>query len=171
MNIKCQLMLFMFVNMYIINVFVFVLQCLGGFMKRLVYNTPELKFDIELADNVTVVYGDGNVGKTCIYNKLMDAVNKKQISYNIFFINMQSLYNVPLLQEKHNENTLIIIDDFDVVRIKRPEIITWLNYSINQVLIFGRDLHDLRVDKHYLYRISRIGSVLLFKPMLSTRSC
>lgn len=43
-------------------------------MKYLEYNTSELQFKLELSGETTVVYGDGNVGKTCIFNKLFDAV-------------------------------------------------------------------------------------------------
>lgn len=136
-------------------------------MKVLKYDTPELRFSIELADNTTAVYGDGNVGKTCIYNKLMNAANAKQLEYDVLFINMQTQYNVALLQ-KHVD-ALFIIDDFDAIRLVRPEIITYLNNSINQVLLFGRDLEDLRIDKHYLYYTVSCENNITFVPVCAER--
>lgn len=138
-------------------------------MRYLEYNTPELQFKIELSGDTTVVYGDGNIGKTCIFNKLYDAVMQGKLPNNIYFVNMRLLPNVPLIKEVHSPETLIIIDDFDAVRVVYPEIVTWINMSINRVLIFGRNLHNLRVDKHYLYRAKQNGTQLEFTPMLARR--
>lgn len=136
-------------------------------MRYLRCKTQELQFCIELADHTTAVYGDGNTGKTCIFNKLIAAVNTKQCADKFLFINMNMLYNVKLLQQRCN--ALFIIDDFDAVRQVRPEIVELLNYSINQVLLFGRDLEGVRVDKHYLYRTNRTGNMLSFIPMFAEK--
>lgn len=132
-------------------------------MKYLKYDTPELQFCIELADNTTAIFGNGNTGKTCIFNKLINAVNRREIPDNFLFINMNMLYNIKILKEPCD--ALFIIDDFDAIRQVRPEIVKILNYSINQVLIFGRDLRGLRIDKHYLYRSERNGNHITFDPV------
>lgn len=132
-------------------------------MKYLKYDAPDLHFCIKLADNTTAVFGDGNTGKTCIFNKLIEAVNRKEISDDFLFINMRMLYNIKML--KQYCDALFIIDDFDAIRILRPEIVEILNYSINQVLVFGRNIDGLRIDKHYLYCSEREGSKLIFNPV------
>lgn len=133
-------------------------------MQYLTYKTPELQFSLRLSDTVTAVYGDGNTGKTCIFNKLVEGVNTGEIADNLLFINMQMLYNVKLL--KNPNSALIIIDDFDTVRLVHPEIVTYLNAQQNQVLLFGRDLQDVYIDKYFLYTSMQKGNEIIFKPVL-----
>jgi GTPase SAR1 family protein len=124
-----------------------------------------LSFSLELAANsATVVWGDGNIGKTLIFSRLKEAAMKRKIKGTYVFINMQSINNVDLLANA--VDALFVIDDFDIVRMVRPEIVTYLNQFRNQALVFGRMLDDLYVDKHYLYNAKQDGNTILFSPVL-----
>lgn len=119
-----------------------------------------LNFHLKLSDTVTMLLGDGNRGKTCIFNKLQEQANKGKID-NIFFINLKTLYNIDML--KTNADALFLIDDFDAVRIVRPDIVNLINRTGHQVLLLGRDMRGLRVDKKFVYYVSREGCNIYFE--------
>lgn len=119
-----------------------------------------LNFHLKLSDTVTMLLGDGNMGKTCIFNKLQEQANKGKID-NIFFINLKTLYNIDML--KTNADALFLIDDFDAVRIVRPDIVNLINRTGHQVLLLGRDMRGLRVDKKFVYYVSREGCNIYFE--------
>lgn len=131
-------------------------------MKYLDFETPKLKLHLELDEFTTAVIGDGNIGKTYIFNEMANAAAARTIPDNFFFINTDSLYMVKVLQDP--VDALFVIDEFDAVRLMRPEIIKYLDMQINQVLLFGRDLHNIRINKHYLYIASRHDNKIVFRP-------
>lgn len=128
-------------------------------------HTKELSFDIPLSCvSATVVWGDGNVGKTLIYTKLQEATLEGKIKGNFVFINMETANNISLLANR--TGVVFIIDDFDILRLVHPEIVTYLNQVQNQALVFGRMLDDLYVDKHYMYYAKQKGHSILFTPVI-----
>lgn len=122
-----------------------------------------IEFKLKLSETITMVFGDGNTGKTCIFNFLKNYANKGKLK-NIIFIDMTTLYNVDIL--KTNSSALFLIDDYDVVKLMRPEIIELLNKTGHQALIFGRDIEGLRVDKRYLYYAKRKNNHIFFDSVM-----
>jgi hypothetical protein len=137
------------------------------FLGKLVLSlhNKNINFDIPLSPNTaTAVWGSGNTGKTCIYTLLQDAVNNKQVCGDYVFINIKSINNIFLLKEP--VSAIFIIDDFDIIRDIRPEIIEYVNYAIHPVLLFGRNLSGVSVNKHYLYNSYNRGNTIYFKPVM-----
>lgn len=108
---------------------------------------------IPLTELNNILLGNGNVGKTCLFKQLCAAVNKKEVAGKFLFIDIASMYNIKLI-ENIADDCLVVIDNFDAVRVRCPEIIDYLLKYKPQTLIFGRDVFDLPCNKHYVYFVS-----------------
>ena len=97
-----------------------------------------------------VILGNGNTGKTFIFKKLREQVALGKIKGKFLFIDKEAVNNVQQIKKVYGDY-LIVIDHFDAVRVKCPEIIGLLNKYKPQTLIFGRDVFDLPSNKHFVY--------------------
>lgn len=100
----------------------------------------------------TILIGDGNTGKSCLFKKLKEAVNNGEISGTFLFIDSTTMYNIEHI--KTIKADLIVIDDFDYVKAMHPEIVTYLNKYKPRALIMGRDVFMLCSNKHYVFTVS-----------------
>lgn len=119
-------------------------------LHKLSFRLNDYAIDIPLTMLNNVILGAGNVGKTCLFKKLQESVNNKKIEGKFLFIDLDHLYNISLIERVYSDY-LVIIDQFDAVRVKCPEIIGLLNKYKPQTLIFGRDVFDLPSNKHFVY--------------------
>lgn len=100
----------------------------------------------------TALTGDSGSGKTYIFNAIRQLQQMGRFEYKVFLINDNNWYDC-----QHIENmtdTLIIIDNWEVISLKYPKIKELLNTDSIQSLVIGRDFEDLRLHRDYVYRLN-----------------
>lgn len=118
-------------------------------LKQLKFVTRDnIVVNIPLNWNVTLITGDGNTGKTYIYNELQYYAN--QNNCKVIFINFHSMNYIQMLGNIGPEY-MVVVDDYDAVVLKHPELPEILNRGVQQSLVFGRDTYGLRVGLRYTF--------------------
>ena len=129
-------------------------------LKRLTYITPELYWDLPLSEFITVVHGDGNTGKSYIFQKLEEQARAGKL--NVVLIDERNPSVIETL--KHRLDCLFVIDNYDEVWGMRPDVVDILAKTTNQVLIFGRDFLNFPYDKRFDFVARRCGRNVIFEP-------
>ena len=112
---------------------------------------------IPLGWKYTLITGNGDTGKTYIFKELsLYASNNNK---SMVFLNQLTLQYVKMLPSL-SEDILIVVDNFDLIRLSHPEITDILNNMLNQVLLIGRDCLGLRVGWDNEFYLVRKGNIL-----------
>ena len=116
-----------------------------------------ITFDFKLRRHITIIAGNSSTGKSLFYSTLEKTVadyNANNISNNQFDYSKVVLFNakcnlslVDIL--KPLKGYLIVLDNFDYLRGKYPDIMDFINRDIdNQFIIIGRRIAGLFTDIH-----------------------
>ena len=114
----------------------------------------------------TVLLGNSNTGKSYIYNSLKQLATDGKLNFECICFDPDdctALRNT----FRHPFDGLIVLEDFDILRIKFPELVDWLNNQDHQVLLIGRNLNGVMTYIWYLFEIVNKGKMLGVKPALS----
>lgn len=118
-----------------------------------------VEIEIKLDSAITAVTAEGNVGKTYVFNALQAYKNSNvlaKLPFNYFLINDCNVTDCAFIPSL--KDTLIVIDNWDVVKEAYPQVQTMLNTQHYQCLVFGRDLDGLRINRDYLLRLRQKGN-------------
>lgn len=109
------------------------------------------RFNIPLYYATTVIYCGGGTGKSFIFNQLQELKSQCKLKRSLLLINELNIMDCAWITQL--KDTLVIIDNYEVVREVYPEIVKILNSEKYQCLIFGRNINDLRLNRDYIFKL------------------
>lgn len=110
---------------------------------------------IPLTCTNTVLWGDSNTGKSYIFKDLKILACNRKLPFHCVCIDRSNSSTVIDILS-HEVNGLIVIDDFDIIYEAYPEIKSPINTVRNQVLIIGRKVSGIRVNRDFCFELFRM---------------
>lgn len=86
-------------------------------LQHITFTNGNIKFDIKLASNLTLVLGESGVGKTFFYHSFKDKVLTEGKEEDVLFFNYDYVPQIKVLYEiiRKSNNKLIIIDNSELL--------------------------------------------------------
>lgn len=131
-------------------------------ISKLVLQKPNVIFDIELRGNITIIKGDSSTCKTFFVTSLKEyCSNNYMILFQKFGIQdvkfldySNSNNNVYLL--KNLKNSLIIIDNADLVLNQDKKLLEYISYDLdNQYIVMSRGGISLPVSPNHICELKQ----------------
>lgn len=116
-----------------------------------------MQIQIPINWGTTWLTGDGATGKSFVFNELEYYASKHALK--MFFIKPKSLNYVQMIPNLPDD-VFIVVDNFDLIKLRHPEITDYINNCINQCLVIGRDTVGLRMAWEGQLKLVRKGNIL-----------
>lgn len=119
---------------------------------------------------ISCVLGDSGVGKSYLFSNLKNLSDERKLKYPCYVINNIFTQVIPLLSKI--ECGLIVIDNFEELRYRYPELIDYLNSIYMpcsaqvQVILFARDVYGLKLNKDYMFDMVQRGNKIGVKRII-----
>ena len=136
-------------------------------MKSLQFVTDEgYNVYIPLFSGNTILLGNNGTGKSYVYEALKKASSERKLKFDCAcFDNNNCTAMLHTLNSDYKG--LIVLENFDILRVNYPELIPLLQEQSHQVLLIGRCVDNIPRHMFYVFELVRKGRNIGVKALVS----
>ena len=135
-------------------------------LEKLEFTTPEgYSVEIHLFGTNTILIDDSSTGKSYVYNSWRQLATEGKLPFKCVCFDED---NCTALEDilAGDCTALLVIDNFDIIRLRFPALIDLFNTYKHQTLIIGRNIDGISTHIQYMCKLYKIVKKIIGYPLI-----